>query len=353
MKQEKVKVIIEKVGRIWIQAKDVRYNNKAVKIEINENFNKEMAKESIGKEIELDCNIDFIRKYTSGYDVIMYPINLKEVQAKQKAKEYQELKNKIFNSINKWTKEKAAEGIFYVSKFVRENLNKLEKEDKETAEILITQYEKESKRKAEKETFYYIEDFSNYDDIKKLEKGTIVRHITGKYGVVIKASRSYKVSQADVEDGFHAWGTEYATETLCEVLSEDDARVKEFIANETKEIVEENKIEKDDFLKTFAEEFSIENKVEFSQEEKEIMKNEKIKLTGEEVWEIEKINGFGKVFIIEENYIWYITNNTGDGDNWDLNFIESETSEGYGYKLLKTEKRIALIERFKKLKKAF
>lgn len=347
MKQEKVKVIIEKVGRIWVQAKDVRYNNKAVKIEINKNFTKEIAKESIGKEIELDCNIDFIRKYTSGYDVIMYPINLKEVQEKQKVKEYKELKNKVFNSINKWTKEKAEEGIFYVSKFVKENIKKLEKEDRETAENLIRKYEKQTK----KETFYYTEDFSSYDDVKKLEKGTIVRHITGEYGIVIKTSRSYKVSQADVEDGFHAWGTKYATETLCEVLSEDDARVKEFIANEKKEIIEENKIKRDDFFKTFAEEFSIENEVEFSQEEKEILKNKgTIKLSGKEVWIIEKNGGFGQVIVIEEKAIWYITNNTGDGDNWEINYLKSQTAEGYGYKLERTNKRLEMIERYIKIK---
>ena len=91
MKQEKVKVVIEKIGRIWIQAKDVRYNGKTVKIQINENFTKEYAKENIGKELEFDCKIEFKEKYVGGYEVIMYPINLEKVNEAKKIREYSEI----------------------------------------------------------------------------------------------------------------------------------------------------------------------------------------------------------------------------------------------------------------------
>lgn len=348
MKQEKVKVIIEKVGRIWVQAKDTRYNNKMVKIELNENFTKEYAKEHIGKELELDCKIEFKERYIGGYEVIMYPINLQKIAEEKKKLEYKELKNKILGSISKWTKEKAEEGILYVSKFVKENIEKLTEEDKKEVKDLIKSYE----RKIE-EIFYHIEDFSSYEEIEFLKVGDIVQHrITGKYGVVIKASKSFKVSQADVEDGFHAWGTRYATETICRVLDEEDSRVQEFKEKKMKKnVVVEVKDETVEFLKEFKEEFSIKNEIEFSAEEKEILKNkDKIRISGKEIWIIEKNGGFGQVIVIEEKAIWHITNNTGDGDNWEINYLESQTAEGYGYKLEKTNKRLEMIEKYIKIK---
>lgn len=351
MKQEKVKVVIEKIGRIWIQAKDVRYNGKTVKIQINENFTKEYAKENIGKELEFDCKIEFKEKYVGGYEVIMYPINLEKVNEAKKIREYSELKNKIVHSIEKWTKEKAENGVFYVSKFVRENIEKLKEEDKKEVKDLIKKYE----TKVENNTFYYVEDFADYEDVEILQVGKIVKHkISGQYGIVIKSSKAYRVSQADVEDGFHAWGTKYATETLCKVLDETDVRVQAMIKEEAKKIEEvvESKNETKEFLQAFESEFSIENKIEFSEDEKQfLMKNSKIKLSGEEIWVIEKNNGFGKAIIVEKSYIWVIINNTGDGDNWDINFLISQTGEGYGYKLEKTNKRLDMLDKFKTLNK--
>ena len=65
-KSKKLEII--KIGRIYVEAKDLDYNGKKVKIVMNDNFTKEMAKENLNKVIELNVNVEF-------KEAILHPVS--------------------------------------------------------------------------------------------------------------------------------------------------------------------------------------------------------------------------------------------------------------------------------------
>ena len=408
-KIKNVKIKIEKVGRIWVHATNPEYNNKAVKLQINEFFTKDFAKENIGKEVELTCKV-IIEEGYMGYNVVMYPIlknqqeELEMISAYEFIKEnlywtkksaeegkfyitpkvkekmnilkgiYKEeiekilseykkiaeernkkiIAQKIKSSILKWTAEKANFGEFYISGFVKENLEKVNIEDREEIDEILSKYKRIAEENAPFYYNFYPEIYLTKEECQKYIGDVIEKN--GKYGIVKKAY-CYKIQGE--EECRHPWGSEYTVEMKCEPIPETDDRVIEYkIEKERKnaEIKKENEYRQkiNSFVENFKKEFSEKNSVEFSKEEKNLIKKgEQIKINGEEVWLTSSdgiIHGRGKFLKITENYIWVITNNGGDGDRWDVNFIYTGGAGGYGYKIQKTEKRMEMIEKFKKLK---
>lgn len=407
IKNTKVKIL--KVGRIWVHATNPEYNNKIVKIQINEFFTKEFAKVNVGKEIELTCKIILEKGYV-GYDVIMYPISKSQQQEIENVVTYEFIKEnlhwtkkaaengkfyltpkvkekmeilkgtykeeieeilsdykklaeeknkkiivqKIKSSILKWTAEKAEYGEYYISNFVKENLEKISVEDKEEIEKMLLKYKERAK---ENVPFYYNLYLDIYLSKEECQKyiGNIIEK-NGRYGIVKKAY-CYKVKD---EDSYLHSLSAYTVEMKCKQLFENDERVilykkekEDKLRKEEKEI-ERNKII-NEFVKEFKEEFSNKNKIDFSSEEKEIINSGgELKITGEEIWLTNSYNGIvygtGKFLKITESYIWIINNNGADGAFWGMNFIYTGGAGGYGYKIEKTEKRIKLIEKLKELK---
>ncbi len=502
-KIKNAKVKIEKVGRIWVHATNPEYNNKAVKIQINEFFTKDFAKENIGKEVELTCKV-IIEEGYMGYNVIMYPIlksqqeELEIISAYEfikenlhwtkksaedgkfyitpKVKEKMEMlkgtykeeieiilseykkiaeeKNKkiiaqkIKSSILKWTAEKAEAGEFYISGFVKENLEKINTEDREEIEKMLSKYKKIAEENAPFYYNFYPDIYLSKDECQKYI-GEVVE-INGRYGIVKKAycykiqgeeecrhpwgseytvemkcepipetddrvieykiekekKKAYCYKIQGEEECRHPWGSEYTVEMKCEPIPETDDRVieykiekekrqleiekeneykqevnsfiqefkKEFseeksieFSDEEKKLIEAGKqikiqIEKENeykqevnsFIQEFKKEFSEEKSIEFSDEEKKLIEaGKQIKIQGEEIWLTSSdgiLHGGGKFLKITENSIWVVTNNGGDGDMWDLNFIYTGGAGGYGYKIQKTERRMEMIKKFKELK---
>lgn len=89
MKLEKAKKVkIKKVGRKYVEAVDIAFNGKKVKIVINDNFTKEMAKGNLDKVIELNVNVEFKNNSYMNYtEVILHPVDLEKIsrEAKEKA----------------------------------------------------------------------------------------------------------------------------------------------------------------------------------------------------------------------------------------------------------------------------
>ena len=89
MKLEKAKKVkIKKVGRKYVEAVDIAFNGKKVKIVINDNFTKEMAKGNLDKVIELNINVEFKNNSYMNYtEVILHPVDLEKIsrEAKEKA----------------------------------------------------------------------------------------------------------------------------------------------------------------------------------------------------------------------------------------------------------------------------
>lgn len=408
-KIKNAKVKIEKVGRIWVHATNPEYNNKAVKIQINEFFTKDFAKENIGKEVELTCKV-IIEEGYMGYNVIMYPIlksqqeELEIISAYEfikenlhwtkksaedgkfyitpKVKEKMEMlkgtykeeieiilseykkiaeeKNKkiiaqkIKSSILKWTAEKAEAGEFYISGFVKENLEKINTEDREEIEKMLSKYKKIAEENAPFYYNFYPDIYLSKDECQKYI-GEVVE-INGRYGIVKKAY-CYKIQGE--EECRHPWASEYTVEMKCEPIPETDDRVIEYKIEKEKrqlEIEKENeyKQEVNSFIQEFKKEFSEEKSIEFSDEEKKLIEaGKQIKIQGEKIWLTSSdgiLHGGGKFLKITENSIWVVTNNGGDGDMWDLNFIYTGGAGGYGYKIQKTERRMEMIKKFKELK---
>lgn len=408
-KIKNAKVKIEKVGRIWVHATNPEYNNKAVKIQINEFFTKDFAKENIGKEVELTCKV-IIEEGYMGYNVIMYPIlksqqeELEIVSAYEfikenlhwtkksaedgkfyitpKVKEKMEMlkgtykeeieiilseykkiaeeKNKkiiaqkIKSSLLKWTAEKAEAGEFYISGFVKENLEKINTEDREEVEKMLSKYKKIAEENAPFYYNFYLDIYLSKEECQKYI-GEVVE-INGRYGIVKKAY-CYKIQGE--EECRHPWGSEYTVEMKCEPIPETDDRVIEYKIEKEKKQLEtekenEYKQEVNSFIQEFKKEFSEEKSIEFSDEEKKLIEaGKQIKIQGEEIWLTSSdgiLHGRGKFLKIAENSIWVVTNNGGDGDMWNLNFIYTGGAGGYGYKIQKTERRMEMIKKFKELK---
>lgn len=411
---KKVKVKIEKIGRTWVQAKDLNYNEKAVKVEMNEFFTKEFAKENIGKTVELYCKVKTKKGYVTGYDITMYPIeqlddnedyksteaynyikkklhwtedaakegkfyiapkakeNLPLLKGEEKEEieklldEYKEKANKnksriltkkIKESIKKWTSEKAYEGKYYVSSFVEENIDNLQEEDREEIDGLLKHY----KEIAEENTPFicnsYLDCYVDKDYCKQYIGE--IKELNGKYGIVKKAY-CYRIKGED--ECLHPWGAKYTIQMECTPLYETDKRVIKYKKEQEekatlkaveKRIAAERQKAIDDLTAEFKAEFSKDNEVPLSEEELELKNNNKeIHLTGEIVWlngRSAYAYGKGKYLQIEDEYIWIVTNNGGDGDMWTLNFIHTGGAGAYGYKVLKTEKRMQLIEKLKEL----
>ena len=81
MKLEKSKKLeIKKGGRKYVEAVDIAFNGKKVKIVMNDNFTKEMAKENLNKIIKLNVNVEF-------KEAILHPVDLEKIsrEAKEKA----------------------------------------------------------------------------------------------------------------------------------------------------------------------------------------------------------------------------------------------------------------------------
>lgn len=347
-KIKNAKVKIEKVGRIWVHATNPEYNNKAVKIQINEFFTKDFAKENIGKEVELTCKV-IIEEGYMGYNVIMYPILKSQQEELEIISAYEFIKENLH-----WTKKSAEDGKFYITPKVKEKMEMLKGTYKEEIEIILSEYKKIAEENAPFYYNFYPDIYLSKDECQKYI-GEVVE-INGRYGIVKKAY-CYKIQGE--EECRHPWASEYTVEMKCEPIPETDDRVIEYKIEKEKrqlEIEKENeyKQEVNSFIQEFKKEFSEEKSIEFSDEEKKLIEaGKQIKIQGEKIWLTSSdgiLHGGGKFLKITENSIWVVTNNGGDGDMWDLNFIYTGGAGGYGYKIQKTERRMEMIKKFKELK---
>jgi hypothetical protein len=134
MKLEKSKKLeIKKVGRKYAEATDPAYNGKKVKIVMNDNFTKEMAKGNLDKVIELNVNVEFKNNSYMNYtEVILYPVDLEKIsrEAKEKAtlKEI-ESKKKGIDTMLYYVKKYSVEGKKYQNGIdvINDNLKEIER----------------------------------------------------------------------------------------------------------------------------------------------------------------------------------------------------------------------------------
>lgn len=150
MKLEKEKKVeIKKIGRKYVEALDVKFNNKKIKIVMNENFTKDFAKENLDKVVELDVYVEFEQK--RGYwNITLHPVDLEKIskEAKEKA---------ILNEIAKMRKG-IDTMLYYVEKaynedrtyqngidVINDNLKEIEKLSKEDETSYIEKIKAELK----------------------------------------------------------------------------------------------------------------------------------------------------------------------------------------------------------------
>ena len=77
MKLKSKKLEIKKIGRKYVEAVDIAFNGKKVKIVMNDNFTKEMAKENLNKIIKLNVNVEF-------KEAILHPVDKEKATLKEK-----------------------------------------------------------------------------------------------------------------------------------------------------------------------------------------------------------------------------------------------------------------------------
>lgn len=134
MKLEKSKKLeIKKVGRKYVEAVDIAFNGKKVKIVMNDNFTKEMAKGNLDKVIELNVNVEFKNNSYMNYtEVILHPVDLEKIsrEAKEKAtlKEI-ESKKKGIDTMLYYVKKYSVEGKKYQNGIdvINDNLKEIER----------------------------------------------------------------------------------------------------------------------------------------------------------------------------------------------------------------------------------
>ena len=134
MKVEKSKKLeIKKVGRKYVEAVDIAFNGKKVKIVMNDNFTKEMAKGNLNKVIELNVNVEFKNNSYMNYtEVILHPVDLEKIsrEAKEKAtlKEI-ESKKKGIDTMLYYVKKYSVEGKKYQNGIdvINDNLKEIER----------------------------------------------------------------------------------------------------------------------------------------------------------------------------------------------------------------------------------
>ena len=134
MKLEKSKKLeIKKVGRKYVEAVDIAFNGKKVKIVMNDNFTKEMAKGNLDKVIELNVNVEFKNtSYMNYTEVILHPVDLEKIsrEAKEKAtlKEI-ESKKKGIDTMLYYVKKYSVEGKKYQNGIdvINDNLKEIER----------------------------------------------------------------------------------------------------------------------------------------------------------------------------------------------------------------------------------
>ena len=113
MKLEKnKKVKLNKIGRLYVEAEDLTYNGKKIRIKMNENFTKDFAKQHLGNIIELNAYIEFEEK--NGYwKITLHPVDLEKISKEKKEKA-------ILNEIAKMRKG-IDTMLYYVEKAYKED----------------------------------------------------------------------------------------------------------------------------------------------------------------------------------------------------------------------------------------
>ena len=128
MKIEKNKKLeIKKVGRKYVEAVDIAFNGKKVKIVMNDNFTKEMAKGNLDKVIELNVNVEFKNNSYMNYtEVILHPVDLEKIS--REAKEI-ESKKKGIDTMLYYVKKYSVEGKKYQNGIdvINDNLKEIER----------------------------------------------------------------------------------------------------------------------------------------------------------------------------------------------------------------------------------
>lgn len=188
------KVEIVKVGRVWVEGKDQEFNGKKVKIQINDIFTKEAAKESIGKVVELNCKIEITESYKGYKEVTLYPYSAEIEKENTKLEE----EKKALHAIEKmfvWVEEKAKEGKKYENGFtvILKNLESVNENTAKTIKDRLQKIEKEivinkearEFEKTKNQSYFYS---SNKDN--KLFIGEITK-VNGKMVKVTKVNNPF------------------------------------------------------------------------------------------------------------------------------------------------------------------
>ena len=152
MKIEKNKKLeIKKVGRKYVEAVDIAFNGKKVKIVMNENFTKETAKENLNKVIEINVNVEFKNNSYMGYtEIILHPVHLEKIsrESTEKAtlKEI-DSKKKGIDTMLYYVKKYSVEGKKYQNGIyvINDNLKEIERLSKNNESDYIEKIKSELK----------------------------------------------------------------------------------------------------------------------------------------------------------------------------------------------------------------
>ena len=151
MKLEKSKKLeIKKIGRKYVEAVDIAYEKK-VKIVMNDNFTKEMAKGNLNKVVELNVNVEFKNNSYMNYtEVILHPVDLEKIsrEAKEKATLIESKKKATLIESNKKGIDTM---LYYVKKY------SVEGKKYQTGIAVVKDNLKEIERLSENNDFDYIE----------------------------------------------------------------------------------------------------------------------------------------------------------------------------------------------------
>lgn len=72
---------------------------------------------------------------------------------------------------------------------------------------------------------------------------------------------------------------------------------------------------------------------------------------GKAILDTANIYGGGDWWVIEPDYVWYVKNNGGDGDSWDLNNVRTGGAGAIGWRVPKTEELIKKLEEVERVLK--
>ncbi|MCG8540734.1 MAG: hypothetical protein MJA82_12465 [Clostridia bacterium] len=153
---------------------------------------------------------------------------------------------------------------------------------------------------------------------------------------------------------FKGWAIKHGKVEELEELLEIPQNLRLKALMEKEKLAEEERKKKQEYKDSIKKDietlFNRKNSIEIPSEIKKKWYSNPISLEGKRIenpFYPKSICGGGQWFVLQEDCIWRVYNNGGDGDDWSFNFIRTGGAGAYGFKFERTKERMDLIKKFK------